>query len=497
MKSRYLIKDEGLYHRDFNPSNILIRRDKRGIEVRVTDLANACKIENATSKSRPTMGARMITSPFVSEQFTGFPGVYNERCEIYALGVNMLYALTGKKAFEFDIDTGEWRQYVDGIRPIVDQQVKIDDVAYNWALWKAVDKIPRKARHFRDVVGWSMISSQDAISSIDMLVDRFDEAKKPTGLSRSRNVVLFYATIATLVTAFMMRDKIMNFFIPKEEPTPITYPVGAEWDGKSLEVSNNLIEMSVTVFDSKYKQEYPKQRYLTVSSGQTLFPHVLARDLPRPKIDRFDHNTFTIEGKVYLEGYEGESFKIISSPHDPTEMYDSMGYAGVAYPKFFVPQNLPQGVYIMAVELYAPDTNLDRNLSRKYKSDITFQKPGKVISRKRIPLVIGNPTYRLDIGTIKFGIPDYVTVTEVNNEIYHSLNSQPLDYSIIVPEEISTVGLNQDNARDQSFLRIPDPKGVPRDDLTFYVVAKDSSHEIVMCRAFPLERQRAGNSDYY
>lgn len=198
---QYLITEKKLYHRDLNPSNILIRRGKKGLEARLTDLANACKIADAAASARPTMGARMIANPFISERFTGSPGTYNERCEIYALGVNMLYALTGKTAFEFDIDTGAWRQFAPSIRPIVDTDGRVDHMAYNWSLLEAVKDVPWKIKHTRDLIFDCMTPQGDAISSIDDLVMRFDRIHNSVW---NRNLFIFAAVgIAAMVTVLV------------------------------------------------------------------------------------------------------------------------------------------------------------------------------------------------------------------------------------------------------------------------------------------------------
>ena len=102
---RFLIKDKGLYNRDLNPGNILIREGRNGLEVRITDLANATSIDDVSAKSRPTVGARMITDPFLGEKFTGHLSCYDERSEVYAIGVNLIYALTGQVPFEYDISS--------------------------------------------------------------------------------------------------------------------------------------------------------------------------------------------------------------------------------------------------------------------------------------------------------------------------------------------------------------------------------------------------------
>jgi len=119
---RYLNKECKMYHRDLKPSNILVRRSgtitigSSNLEVLITDLANSCRIGETNKKTVPTAGGHLVTNPFLFGTFTGHPGEYDERSELYAIGANMYYALTGNYMFDCDPFEGRAEALVNGKR---------------------------------------------------------------------------------------------------------------------------------------------------------------------------------------------------------------------------------------------------------------------------------------------------------------------------------------------------------------------------------------------
>ncbi|MFC1727968.1 protein kinase [Nanoarchaeota archaeon] len=147
--TRYL--DEiGLYHRDEKPSNILIKRDKGGIEARITDFANACKKSQPKRKYLPTMGGHLITDPNLIGEFTGTETNYNETSEVYALGVDMFYALTGKYIFEYDYDTRTARDFKG--RNLLNENGRLDKEKHERTLEEALTFLPRESRKYSGII---------------------------------------------------------------------------------------------------------------------------------------------------------------------------------------------------------------------------------------------------------------------------------------------------------------------------------------------------------
>jgi len=125
---RYFNSDEaflggvGAFHRDLNPRNILIGPRNsvprsgsfERSEVRITDFANACKRNEPRSKPMPTAGGHFITNPFLFECFTGDLASYDDKSEVYAIGANMYFALTGKYMFDCNPTIGTGTAILDG-----------------------------------------------------------------------------------------------------------------------------------------------------------------------------------------------------------------------------------------------------------------------------------------------------------------------------------------------------------------------------------------------
>src|SRR4051794_655935 len=93
--------DRGLVHRDLKPSNIMLTRNEDGsakTQVKVIDFGLAKAIAGAANQMELTQGEFVGTPAFASpEQFAG--GAIDARCDIYALGVTVWFALTARVPF--------------------------------------------------------------------------------------------------------------------------------------------------------------------------------------------------------------------------------------------------------------------------------------------------------------------------------------------------------------------------------------------------------------
>src|SRR4051812_30655563 len=89
--------DRGLVHRDLKPGNIMLAPGEHGLQVKVIDFGLA-KAMNAAGEMELTQNGFVGTPAFASpEQFTR--GDIDARTDIYALGVTMWFALTGRLPF--------------------------------------------------------------------------------------------------------------------------------------------------------------------------------------------------------------------------------------------------------------------------------------------------------------------------------------------------------------------------------------------------------------
>ncbi len=93
--------DRGLVHRDLKPGNIMLTHSEssvRTIEVKVIDFGLAKAATVGTGEMELTRGEFVGTPAFASpEQFAG--GSIDARTDIYALGVTLWFALTGRLPF--------------------------------------------------------------------------------------------------------------------------------------------------------------------------------------------------------------------------------------------------------------------------------------------------------------------------------------------------------------------------------------------------------------
>ena len=91
--------ERGLVHRDLKPGNIMLAQRGRGpVEVKVIDFGLAKAVTAGAGEMELTHGGFVGTPAFASpEQFTG--STVDSRSDIYALGVTLWFALTGRLPF--------------------------------------------------------------------------------------------------------------------------------------------------------------------------------------------------------------------------------------------------------------------------------------------------------------------------------------------------------------------------------------------------------------
>jgi len=93
----------GVLHRDLKPSNILV--EKQGGQVKITDWQNARKRKDIQEQCLPTRGETAYTHPgLLNALLNGGEACATLKTEVYALGVSMYYALTGKKPFDYKVE---------------------------------------------------------------------------------------------------------------------------------------------------------------------------------------------------------------------------------------------------------------------------------------------------------------------------------------------------------------------------------------------------------
>ena len=381
---RYLIEDVGIYHRDLSAFNVLVNNDGKTPKVRITDLANFCNVGEPTPKAMPTGGKHWITDPFDWSTFTGKERAYDIKSELYAVGTNLFFALTGNYAFEANPDEGTM---VDGIvgRSLLDHAGHVDPKRYEKSLEKAIDSLPKEARRFGSVIKRCLTSDMDArYDTVNELAEEFEKASKPTFIEKlkqhKKKAIAAGLTGLTLLSGMGIAGGTLhqrNLNLEAQVVEAEKYQVGGEFDGHSLEIRNNLVSIDANLtLGGKSDNRYPKDRFVRAEPGEKMFITVYAEEIARPRNNRFTDFTSALGGRIYFEGYEGKEFSVYPMSADKSKMDSAEAPIGSSWQSIIVPEGIEDGTQTLVVELDAPEKN-DKH--------VTFINPGKVIAKKKNP----------------------------------------------------------------------------------------------------------------
>ncbi|MCU0642262.1 MAG: hypothetical protein MUF61_01625 [archaeon] len=195
----YLHKDRGMLHRDLNFGNILIARAYQNkvinpdgaknrlirtlrdpkLRAVITDFANAGRVEGSGARALPSSGGHLVTDPFIYEELTGKPGRYNAASEIYAVGANMFYALTGKSIFDCEVFGGKRADAVIGGRKIslLDANGHIDAGKFREAIRENLRGMTNGARYRKIIENCLTAPLGKGYTDIEELKRDFDKLK--------------------------------------------------------------------------------------------------------------------------------------------------------------------------------------------------------------------------------------------------------------------------------------------------------------------------------
>lgn len=456
---KYLMEDNDLYHRDLKASNILVDEH---LNVRITDFTNAQRRGMVSEKPLPTAGGHFVMDPKLIGKFTGNERKYDDQSEMYALGMTMLYALTGRNVAEYDPDTGIAVRTDTGASLLTDG--KIDAEKHDFLMQNTLTKfiftkndpyahIIRRATSLHDSMRYKDIG--------EMAKD-FERACKGTFTERlgakwkelTAATVMAGLLLGSAGLAWQNHNSLQELDRKTKQviAEQSKYHVKSQFRGDTLEIKNNLLEMNITVHNmQRVRQElshesYPESPFIKANPGEQLNLYINASEIPREQSrDKYEAIP-TITGKAYFEGHQGEKFTVGAYPYDPTVLTDGFYHIPFGMPSVKVPKG--EGLHVLAVELYAPGD--------KALNTIDMPPEGQVISRKRIPVIVGDPAqvvdmtkaamlgYRHDIGfghvhdkyqsvdpsiTYEFRIPEIKHVERHGDD---NMNSTQADYGISI-----------------------------------------------------------------
>ena len=432
---QYLIRKEKLYHRDLKPSNILINDE---FETRITDLANARSIEDLVPDVLPTAGGHFVMDPRLIGRITGRERAYDERAELYAIGINMLYGLTGKYWFEYDPDEGTGIRLDTGAS-ILDSDGTYNSSSHNEVMHTALNSFNGDGEKYKKIIERCITGHEnDRYKSVDELVRDFERAHKPGFWQemaeswRQATAAVALAGLGAAGLAWFGWDQEQK----KQEAllADASRPgLSVTWEGDNLEATNNLFEMHTSI-DDEIVQAKPGERILfAVYANEGAFEKRFGEILPK----------FPIE--MYFEGVGGkETFRLRPGPADyawqRTEPRSSPGFA--RHRTSIEVPDVPDGLYILRVDALSltPEELREQMLAQESRPGtdqriVDLRMPGtrKVAERERIRVLVGEPDLAIDV--------DYLNLIQnklgferipVDGETY---TGHDLRYVFSLPEE--------------------------------------------------------------
>jgi len=412
---RYMVEEKGIFHRDLNWFNILLRKGKSGLEVRVGDLDTATSVDNVSPKIMPTACSRDIRDPLLDKMFTGEEGMYGEGSEIYAMGMNAFVALNGQAPVKYDFKAGTAVNVYTG-ESLLGEDGLVDRDKHERAIKEGKKRIPRRIRrrHGDWIQSATTLYPTQRTSTLESLAGDLDHVKGPTfwdKLRRSSAAIALTGMLAVAGTnafnVYFMGPEIERH--NKEQFAEARkYKVEAAWDGGNLEIKNNLLELEVKARSDDDK--FPDRDFIRTKPGGFISVDLKAYEMPRKKGTY--SSSYSLSGQLYIEGHELEKGPVREfdiHPRDPDRATD-YGRAGMYYSKWFhlkVPESMPEGTHIIAAEIYAPtEEEMEDSKFSRLGEEVSFKDPGKAIARVRVPIVVGNPENMVDLGEMGNKYPD-------------------------------------------------------------------------------------------
>jgi len=488
----------GVLHRDPNPANIIVHSETG--EGWLIDYANAKIVGDRPSLSFPTAsfaGKGVIMDPLLIPKLSGVHKKYEQDSEAYALGIGLALASSGGESPIYldssklslrDGLTGELLQTPTG---------KIDSEKYNQAIARFIGRLPTENRKaFGNMIQKSLSLEERSASPIEDFQKELAGVCKPPMYKRRGFIISAAAALAGVSlfgTGVAVHSNSKS--LEKKLTDAEKYQVYSQWDGASLEISNNLF-----TFDTYSTNEIKlrsRGRILFTNPGAEIWIDYRGSQLPSPK------KGMTLPwmgGRVYLEGYSeniGASKEIVFSffpmPLDGTRAYDEYG-ASFPSSKVIIPKNLREGVYTLTAEVYAPTNGSE--YEKKLIDRLKFTKQDTVLSRKRTTLIVGNPKNKVCLNYIKLiGYDNYLSMQEISKTETLS-GAEPradMDYVISLPEENFSDRLER---RSGGAFSLPNGRDTSVRVLQIFTLDKPTSR-VIGYTALPVQRYVVGDSYWW
>lgn len=433
----------GFFHRDLNPFNIKVRARGKELGAWVLDFCNAGNHDALEPTMTHTAGNSGFLDPSLVPKFGNGARTYGLENELYAIGGNLHYALTGKIPFEIRPEEGIFRDAETG-ESLLDAEGKVDKKKFRETLNRGLSKVSWKLKRFVPVVRkllepeerFRYHSVEDVVKDLNKagktLTDRVRENWKVGAAAGVLGIASTLGLGYELYDTHIKNQRNLEAAVKEAEK----YEVVAGWNGMTQTIENNLFNLGVEVLNREHYTplytEKDKKPFIRVEPGQKLVIYPLPKERPRPN-DR--HLMMpAIPGKIYVEGFPGaKEFDVYTVSQDPS--YPEEG--GMPRDVEFSIPELPEGIHYLVVEMYSHDKPDSPNNITALR-DIKYKEPGKAIARKRIPIVVGNPKNLVGLNRICItGIEDSFSFGILGKEAWvDNYNNMPGEvvYEVSVPE---------------------------------------------------------------
>ena len=493
--------DRGILHRDIKPLNILLNKE---MDVMLTDYTDAKFKKHAKFNPDPSGGGRVVYSPFLVPEFIGQEvGKYTDEAEIYEVGMNLVYALTG-----------EMPVYVDHIKKtaintftgesILDEFGRLDTKKYDASIKTSLSKIPRFAkRKYKRVLEKCLASNQhEKYESIDEFFEDFETASQPGFIAKIgmnwQTGLTALGIIGTCIAGFLgvalsaSSDEIMELREDLETEDG-QYEVISKFSGSELDVTNNIIDLKAHITDPKtyntlYGSDYCdggeiKPAFIQLQSGQEIEVSPILREKPWKNPKSLMLPPF--KGRVYIEGWDGDDFSMHAFDVDTTG-YDMWA---PTIPDIKVPVNMPEGCYTLVIEAYSHN-NLDVDADSSIKSvldNIVYKNPGEAIARTRIPIVVGNPKNKINLSSlaISSGWQEFISLRSLGEGMPSIDRNMIFEFYLPDLNYKKAYRMKYNSNSFSSSLSLPDPKD--NDEHILHIIARDKDGTPVSYTAVPIE----------
>ncbi len=505
--NRYLIREKGLVHRDQNPGNILLGPSLKGkgLETRLTDMTTATSLNTIDPGESTTWGARSIRHFAYASPFS-HAKVSPEQAEIYSIGMNAIFALTGMFPVYYD------NLHSTGVSALTHESLlnpdgSINVQKHNQALEQVFSRFPKKARKH---ITWIKKCVDGDVgkqyNSIDQLCEDFDKSISPTLIDRIRElpkgvkggIALGMSALVLAAGAGVYQLDSTQQQLAEQRELAKRYRVSADWNGAPLVMENNLLELDLTARKSgDWTNAYPNIKFIQVSPGGNIDLTVRAIEKPWPKKDKSSQPPY--RAITYLEGIpiSADSMsRIIQNEKGVIEYYVDAESFNQGIPtdgmtfytefKINLPTNLNSGVHILSTALFPPEKNDYGAI--KYNRAPDFASKTEAIAVKRIPIVVGKVENPRDISSLYVdGYSDYLTIRDLTPyaRVYDPSKKQALEYMAFSSPEKDFIEIV---AREGSGRPSMPKESAGETKYTFQMARFDPNGNVNWYSAVPIER---------